>query len=298
MAHDSKNLISLYRSLFRGREDVVAEYYEYKKSSGEVERGYRPVLIRNSKEYQPFTDELLQKHFQGETILGIYPLLKNSCCYFIAADFDNHTGKESPYDDMLLYVNGLKELGIEAYPLKSRSGDGYHVYFFFNGEIQAKKGRDIANHVLKQVGLLIGTSRQRSFDKLFPAQDDITGLKIGNLIALPYQKEAAEKRFTRFLSQEKAYKDIFDTTEEELQFMARITKYDDKYLDGILEKILPAKQQTRFELPEIIPSGSRHNSMLSYCGSLHAKNCSDEEILTKLKEANMESNQGSDAVVK
>ncbi|OLN27143.1 Type III restriction enzyme, res subunit:DEAD/DEAH box helicase, N- terminal [Desulfovibrio sp. DV] len=286
MAHDSNDLISLYRSLFRGREDVFAEYFEYIKSSGEVDRGYRPVLIQNSKEYQPLTDELLQKHFRGETILGLYPLLENSCCYFIAADFDNHTGNESPYDDMLLYVNGLKELGIEAYVLKSRSGDGYHVYFFFKEQVHAKKGRDIANHVLKQAGLLIGTSHQRSFDKLFPAQNDITGLKIGNLIALPYQKEAAEKRSTRFLSPEKAYKDIFDTTEEELQFMASIIKYDDSYLTGILEKIQPATEPSKFVLPEIIPSGSRHNTMISYCASLHAKNYSDEEIFAKINEAN------------
>lgn len=290
----NKELITLYRSLFRGREDVIAQYYEYKKITGEIDRGYKPIIIGNTKEYQPLTDELLQKHFAGEIILGLYPLLDNSCCYFIAADFDNHTGKESPYEDMLSYVKGLEKIGIIAYPLKSRSGDGYHVYFFFNEQIQAQKGRKIANYVLEQTGLLKGTSRQKSFDKLFPAQDNISGLKLGNLIALPYQKEAGDKKFTRFLSFEKEFKDIFDTTEEEVEFIANIMKYGDSYLTDILNKIQvpnPIKQDInfplKFELPEIIPSGSRHNTMLSYCGSLHAKNYSDAEILEKLKDANI-----------
>lgn len=289
----NKELISLYRSLFRGREDVIAKYYYTKKPTGEVSTGYSPIKVPSTNDNQPFTDELLEKHFNGEIILGLYPLLQNNKCYFIAADFDNHTGNENPYEDMLAYVKKLKELGINSYPLKSKSGNGYHVYFFFNGEIPAAKGRTIANFTLEQLGLLKGTTRFKSFDKLFPAQDTHSGQGYGNLIALPYQGSVAAKGFTRFLEPSNNYKDLENENFDEIEYMRNITKYDELHLDNILTNIntpitLPAvtKKHEKFVLPQIISEGSRNDTIFRYGCSLQAQGYDDSYIHEKLLEAN------------
>lgn len=91
--------VKLFRSLFRGRDDVYAVRWE-ERNNGKT--GYSPACRRvwgvpNSeqlKEYFPLTDQVIHDHLTGRLTAGVYPLLTNETCWFLAADFDKATWQE------------------------------------------------------------------------------------------------------------------------------------------------------------------------------------------------------------
>ena len=128
--------VKLYRSLFRGREDVYA--VRWQSSKGIV--GYSPVhchkkdrtQCRRPREeceklgerlYFPQTDQVIHGHLTGKFEVGIYPLLEDDKCCFLAIDFDKKTWKE----DVEAFTQTCIEAGITAYPERFRSGSGVHV---------------------------------------------------------------------------------------------------------------------------------------------------------------------------
>jgi len=144
---DNEQKIRLFREIFRGRQDIVPKYWTSGKTG---KSGYSP-LCRNEwrpgcqkgtpirgacsfckrKEHIPLSDSLIYDHFTGKHILGVYPLLTDNTCYFIAADFDNHTGNRSPLDDAAAFYESCQVQDIPCYVLRSKSGKGYHAFIFF-----------------------------------------------------------------------------------------------------------------------------------------------------------------------
>ena len=100
--------LQIFRSLFKGREDVFAVRWEISASSpgGEAKSGYMPAYFYDpyryrahkmkggtfqsyaDKTYLPLTNEQLIKHLNGEQLVGLYPLLQDNTSWFIVADFD------------------------------------------------------------------------------------------------------------------------------------------------------------------------------------------------------------------
>jgi hypothetical protein len=202
--------VHAFRQLFKGRQDVVPKFWQSKDGT---KTGYTPMCRNEWREgvcqkpcrtclnadYVPLSEDLLLDHFKGRHILGVYPLLKDATCHFIAADFDNHDGTRDPFKDAKAYVETCQVQELPAYILKSKSGKGYHVYLFFNAPVQAWKARLVAFALLKEAQVIGENVRLSSFDRLFPNQDVLSGKGFGNLIALPYQGEAVKKGNTLFL---------------------------------------------------------------------------------------------------
>ena len=124
--------INLFRSIFNGREDVFATRWEKNGKSGYMPSySFDPYMYKRhkmnggtfqnypNKEYQPFTDEQISKHLNGEQLAGIYPLLKDNTSWFIAADFDENNWQEECKE----CIKVLKEKGVPAYLERSRSGN-------------------------------------------------------------------------------------------------------------------------------------------------------------------------------
>ncbi|MBS3909088.1 MAG: hypothetical protein KGZ93_05620 [Actinobacteria bacterium] len=142
--------IALFRSLFRGREDVYAVRWEGKSGSS----GYSPscrnewhkVFCRKPKikcsqcEYRdllPLTDQVILNHLTGKHIVGLYPLLSDETCQILAVDFD----KASWRDDAVAFLQTCKEMGVPAALERSRSGNGGHVWIFFDRLVEASPAR-------------------------------------------------------------------------------------------------------------------------------------------------------------
>jgi len=189
--------VKLFRSLFRGREDVYAERWRTKDGTW----AYRPAgkknwlavlasrpedhkkVDRQTRELYAITDEVIREHLTGKKTLGVYPLLTDDTCWFLAADFDKKTWQE----DSLAFIATCNEAGVPAYLERSRSGNGGHVWIFFAEPVPTALARKMG------CALLTRTMERRhhvgldSYDRFFPNQDTLPEGGFGNLIALPLQ---------------------------------------------------------------------------------------------------------------
>jgi superfamily II DNA or RNA helicase len=208
MSSVSINNIQLFKSLFTGREDVFAIRWKKGNKSGYIPAYlYDPYRYRvhkmnggtfqsyTDKEYLALTDKEIEKHLNGEQHIGIYPLLKDNTSWFIVADFD----KVDWVDDCRKFIRACNEKEISAYLERSRSGNGGHVWIFFEQPYPAIKNRKIFISILEQTGIFSLFDKSSSFDRMFPNQDFLSGKGFGNLIALPLYKKTAEQGNSCFI---------------------------------------------------------------------------------------------------
>ena len=181
--------ISLFRRLFRGREDVYAQRW----TGRDGKSGYSPASLKDwnacdasgrpKRTFLPLTDEALQRHLTGREVVGVYPLLPDETCHFLAADFD----KDGWQQDASAFVETCESWGISAALERSRSGKGGHVWVFFENAIPAVTARKLGTALLTQTMEKRHQIGLDSYDRLFPNQDTMPKGGFGNLIALPLQ---------------------------------------------------------------------------------------------------------------
>ena len=240
--HVMKSKIDIFKSIFHGRRDIIPKFWQSK--SGRC--GYSP-LCRNewkkgicnkpcracpSADYVPLTDELILKHFKGSHVLGVYPLLEDNTCNFIAADFDDHAGDRNPLEDVKAFVEVCEVQDIPCYVLRSKSGKGFHVYVFFSSPVPAWKARLVVFALLQEAGVAGEDAELSSFDRLFPNQDELTGKGIGNLIALPFQGQAARQGHTLFLDPHINFSAPYNN---QWDVLFNIKKIDESILDDLIK---------------------------------------------------------------
>lgn len=152
----------------------------------------------SEKELMNLSDEQILKHLKGEQFIGIYPLLKDNTSWFIVADFDG----ENWIVECSIFLKACAAKNIPAYLERSRSGNGGHVWIFFEVPYPASKSRRIIISILQQTRIFSIFDKAASFDRLFPNQDVLSGKGFGNLIALPFNKTAMEQGNCCFINAE------------------------------------------------------------------------------------------------
>ena len=189
--------VTLFRELFRGREDLYPVRWESKNGRS----GYSPACGNEWKRglcgkpkikcgecsnrvFLPLTDKVIYRHLSGETTVGVYPLLQTEQCHFLAIDFD----KESWREDVQSMAATCRRFQIPATVEISRSGNGAHLWIFFVQAIPAFEARQLGAALISYT---CSHSRQlelTSYDRMFPNQERMPKGGFGNLIALPLQK--------------------------------------------------------------------------------------------------------------
>ena len=238
------NQIQLFKSVFKGREDVFAVRWEKEKKSGYMPAYfYDPYMYRShkmkggtfqnytDKTYLKLTDQEIAKHLNGEQLIGVYPLLKDNTSYFLVADFD----EESWVDECKVFLKECDKNGIHAYLERSRSGNGGHVWIFFEQPYPAIRSRKIFISILERSGAFSVFDKSSSFDRLFPNQDFLSGKGLGNLIALPLFKKTLEQGNTCFVDI-----DTMQPVKEQFEFLKNLKKVSVSELEKLYQAISSA----------------------------------------------------------
>jgi len=190
--------IELFRSLFRGRDDVYAVRWEnadgrsgYMPSADRDWKSYlrakdkdRKKVDRQTRKFRPLTQDVVRGHLVGDHTVGIYPLLQDETCWLLAVDFDKKTWQK----DAAAFLAACREMNVPAVLERSRSGNGGHVWIFFSRAVPATTARKLGCAILTRTMELRHQLGLESYDRFFPNQDTMPKGGLGNLIALPLQK--------------------------------------------------------------------------------------------------------------
>jgi superfamily II DNA or RNA helicase len=225
--------IALFRSLFRGREEVFPRRWENPKSG---KSGYSPACrnewVRGvcekpqvkcrecpNQAFVPFGEDVIRFHLTGKSAgksadftAGIYPMLPDETCWFLAADFDKNSWKQ----DIVAFRDTARAKGVPVAIERSRSGNGAHAWIFFKEPVAAGDARRLG-------ALLVTATMDRcpdigfeSYDRFFPSQDTMPAGGFGNLIALPFQSRPRENGNSVFVD------DDFHPYEDQWAYLSEI----------------------------------------------------------------------------
>jgi len=201
--------VALFRRLFRGRTDVYPVRWESKTTG---KSGYAPACANEwragvcnkprikcgdcgNRLLIPLSDAVLYGHLSGDYTIGVYPLLEDDSCYFLAIDFDEAQWQ----DDARAFVQSCDELGVPVAMEISRSGQGAHAWIFFASKVSARDARRLGTAIISHTCTRTRQLKLDSYDRLFPGQDTMPKGGFGNLIALPLQKKPRENGYSVFV---------------------------------------------------------------------------------------------------
>ncbi len=205
---------------------VVKDWKAINKSRPED----RKKVDQKTRKFLPLTDAVIEDHLLGKETVGVYPLLPDETCWFLAADFDKTTWEY----DSLAFLETCRELNVPAALERSRSGKGGHIWIFFHRAIPAITARKLGCVLLTrtmerrhQVGL-------DSYDRFFPNQDTMPKGGLGNLIALPLQFAPRKAGNTKFINPD------FHPYPDQWQFLSTIRRMP---VDAVEEIIAEAQRK-------------------------------------------------------
>lgn len=201
--------VKLFRQLFRGRDDLYPTRFVSKKTN---KAGYAPACSNKfvagvcelpkvkcgdctNQAFHRVDDAAVLRHLRGEHVMGVYPMLPDETCWFLAVDFDKSSWKE----DVRAFAETAQRLGLPALVERSRSGNGAHVWFFFAEPVAAATARKMGSHLITETMASRHELSMDSYDRLFPSQDTMPRGGFGNLIALPLQHGPRQEGNSVFL---------------------------------------------------------------------------------------------------
>lgn len=239
--------VALFMSLFKGREDVFARRW-FSRTTGKG--GYQPVCVNEwrrgvcdkkkfkcaecpNRNFAPLTSHDIYRHLEGKDenccdVVGLYAIMPDNNCSFLCTDFDDKSCRHGYKDDVLAFVGVCRDWQIPYAIERSRSGNGAHVWIFFEEPLPAFKARRLGNAILTEAMKRDGRMSFNSYDRFFPNQDRMPEGGFGNLVALPLQGKARKNLNSVFVDDE------FLAYKEQWTFLYNLKKVKEDYVDKLL----------------------------------------------------------------
>jgi len=234
--------VALFRRWFRGRDDIYA--IRWQNSQGRS--GYSVACdnewvtgICNKprikcqdcthRKFSELNEQTIYRHLAGHQVVGLYPLMKDNSCYFLAADFDKRGWQE----EVKSMSQACREFDIPHAIEISRSGDGAHLWIFFETNIPANQARALGFALLDKAMEIFPNLSFESYDRLFPNQDVLPEAGFGNLIALPLQKEARLAGRSCFVDGE------LNPIDDQWSYISELSALNQSHVDRLISTIAP-----------------------------------------------------------
>lgn len=175
----------------------------------------------------------MYRHLEGKDeyccdVVGLYAIMQDNNCAFLCADFDDKNCKYGYKEDVLAYVGVCREWLIPYAIERSRSGNGAHVWIFFEAPLPASKARRLGNAILTEAMTHNGQMSFNSYDRFFPNQDYLPEGGFGNLVALPLQGQARRKQNSVFVDND------FLVYKDQWAFLYNLKKIQESTIDQLL----------------------------------------------------------------
>lgn len=233
--------VRLFQSLFRGRADVFPLRFVSKKTG---RGGYAPAcsnkwlpdlcLLKSGgkcsdctdQAFIPVSEQLIVEHLQGRHVMGVYPLLADESCWFLAVDFDKRAWQE----DVAAFAETCRSARIPVAIERSRSGNGAHAWFFFTAPVSATIARRMGCSLITETMDRRHELSMESYDRLFPNQDTMPRGGFGNLIALPLQHEARQQGNSVFVD------DGFKPFADQWAFLASVQRIQPTDVEAVAQE--------------------------------------------------------------
>ncbi len=232
--------IKLFMSIFKGRDNVYAKRWQNKEGKS----GYAPACLNEwkigvcnkpkikcsdctNKSFEILNEKVIEEHLRGNIVAGIYPMCLDETCYFLAIDFDDDGWNK----DISVLRDVCMEFDISFVVERSRSGNGAHVWFFFEELISAALARKFGTSLLTYSMNKRHEIKFNSYDRFFPNQDTIPKGGFGNLIALPLQMTARKKGNSVFIDEH------FKPYTDQWEFLSSIKKLSEDKVETFITSL-------------------------------------------------------------
>lgn len=234
--------ITIFRNLFRGRTDIFANRWQNQQGRSGYSVACNNEWVQgicnkprikcqdcNHRQFSELNDQVIYRHLAGQQVVGLYPLLHDNTCYLLAADFD----KGNWQDEVKAMSRACAEYSVPHAVEISRSGNGAHLWIFFDEKVSANEARLLAFGLLDKAMEIYPNLSFDSYDRLFPNQDILPEGGFGNLIALPLQREARLAGNSSFVDSE------LTAIDDQWRYLSQIERLSNQRLAKLLSEISP-----------------------------------------------------------
>ncbi len=234
--------VDLFRKRFRGREDIFANRWKNQQGrsgysvacdnewvSGLCNKPRIKCQDCSHRKFSELNEHIIYKHLAGQQVVGLYPLLKDNSCYLLAADFDKGCWQE----EVKAMSKACQAFDIPHAIEISRSGNGAHLWIFFETNIPANQARALVFALLDKAMEIFPNLSFDSYDRLFPNQDVLPEGGFGNLIALPLQKEARLSGRSCFVDSD------LNAIDDQWRYLAELKTLTQSSIDQLITTIAP-----------------------------------------------------------